>query len=115
MRRAAKTDATHAAIRDHLRSVGWSVFDASSLGKNFPDLVCSRLGFTALVECKSGEEHIAYRSLSEGQREFINSWQGSVVVGTTPEQVERELSARLLGFRLDQLRSEEAELDDYAP
>lgn len=113
MRRAAKTDTTHAAIRDHLRSVGWSVFDASPLGKSFPDLVCARLGFTALVECKSRND--AYRSLSEGQREFINSWQGAIVVANSPEQAERELTARLLGFRLEQLRSEEAELDGYTP
>lgn len=50
-------------------------------------------------------------SLNEAQRRFRDEWKGGYVVAATPEQAERELSARLLGFRLDQLRSEEMEVE----
>lgn len=40
-------------------------------------------------------------NLNEAQRRFRDEWAGSYVVAATPEQAERELSARLLGFRLE--------------
>lgn len=111
MRRAAKVDLSHKAIVEHLRNLGWSVWSTASLGGDFPDLVVARHGYTALVECKSGSEGGAEMKLSEGQREFRDKWQGAVVVAATPEQAERELSARLLGFRLEELRIAEAGVD----
>lgn len=104
MRRAAKVDAPHAAIANHLRRIGWSVSSTATVGGNFPDLVCARLGFTALVEVKSGSEDGAERKLTDGQREFRKAWQGCYIVAATPEQAERELSAALLGSRLGGLR-----------
>lgn len=107
--RAKKVDTTHGAIRDHLRAIGWRVYDTASVGSGFPDLVVSRLGFTALVECKSGSEAGAESELNEAQRRFRDGWQGSYVVAATPEQAERELSARLLGFRLEAYAASEVE------
>ena len=101
--RAKKVDTSHPAIRDHLRSIGWSVYSTASIGDDFPDLIVARHGFTALVECKTGLESRAETYLTEGQREFRDKWQGSYVVSSTPEQAERELAIRLLGFRLDAL------------
>lgn len=109
--RAKKVDTSHGAIRDHLRSIGWSVFSTATLGGDIPDLCVSRCGYTALVECKSGTEAQAEVRLTEGQREFRNEWQGAVVVAATPEQAERELAARYLGFRLEALRSDEEGVD----
>lgn len=110
MRRAAKVDLTHGAIRDHLRSIGWRVY-ATPIGGGFPDLIVSRCGFTALVECKSGSEAGAEMDLNEAQRRFRDNWQGAFIVAATPEQAERELAARFLGFRLEELRISEEELD----
>lgn len=105
---SGKRDATHNAIAAHLRSISWSVVDTGSVGKNFGDLVVSRLGYTAVVECKSGSDRSAEVQLTEGQREFRNQWQGGYVVASTPEQAESELAARLLGFRLEALKTEDA-------
>lgn len=60
-----------------------------------------------MVECKSGSEESAEGNLSEGQRRFRDAWQGAVVVAATPEQAERELAARLLGFRLEMMAMDE--------
>ena len=109
--RAKKVDKTHAAIRDHLRSIGWRLFDTSAVGRGFPDFICARGGFTALLECKSGSEAGAEMNLNELQRRFRDEWPGSYVVAATPEQAERELAARLLGFRLEELRISEEGLD----
>jgi len=39
MRRAAKTDANHAAIRQDLRALGFDVMDCYQLGQGRPDMV----------------------------------------------------------------------------
>lgn len=109
--RAKKVDRTHGAIRDHLRAIGYSVWDSSAVGGGFPDLVVARCGFTALVECKSGSEAGAEMELNEAQRRFRDAWQGSFVVAATPQQAERELSARFLGFRLEELRMAQEGVD----
>lgn len=41
MRRAAKTDRNHAAVRDELRALGWTVEDCASFGEGWPDLYLS--------------------------------------------------------------------------
>lgn len=112
MRRAAKVDTTHGAIREHLRANGWAVFDTAGVGNNFPDLVVSRGGYTALVECKSCSEVSAESELTEGQRRFRDKWQGAVVVAATPAQAERELAERYLGFRLEALAIEDAQCSE---
>lgn len=53
-RYAARTDETHAAIRDGLRALGYCVRDTARLGQGHPDLVVnSRRGVTVWFEVKS--------------------------------------------------------------
>jgi hypothetical protein len=52
MRYAAKTDTTHAEIRDALRQLGWHVIDTSKCG-GFVDLVVRRGESVYLIECKT--------------------------------------------------------------
>lgn len=115
MRRAAKVDESQTRIVSHLRKTGWRVCLTHAVGGGTPDAFVSRLGYTSALEIKSGSEAGAAMNLNEAQRRFRDEWQGGYVVAATPEQAERELCCRLLGFRLEQLRVEEAELDDYAP
>jgi len=84
--RAKKVDNTHGQIRDHLRAVGWGVFDSHDLGRDFADLVVARRGFTALVECKSGR-----KKLRPGQESFARWWPGVYVKANTPQEAELQL------------------------
>lgn len=52
MRRAARTDATHAEIRDTLRELGCDVLDTSNY-PGFVDLLVLRRGALHLVEAKT--------------------------------------------------------------
>ena len=94
MRRAARTDANHAAIRDALRKAGASVVDTSSVGGGFPDLV---VGFVLcrpwavmrvnyLVEVKDGTRRPSERELTPAQREFSASWRGQWVKGESVDE-----------------------------
>ena len=75
MRRAARVDENHGDIRDELRKLGVTVFDASNVGQGFPDLVCSYGGFTMLVEVKMPKG-----SLTPDQVRFKADWQGVVAI-----------------------------------
>ncbi len=72
---AKRRDTTHAEVRDTLRQAGYTVFDAGSVGGDFPDLVVGAHGFTFLVEVKSPGG-----KLSAGQRRFSDGWRGGPVV-----------------------------------
>ena len=77
MRRAARTDKTHASIRDELREAGFSVADTSALGKSFPDLVAGKHGINILIECKTPRgRKTALERFSEDQTEFRAAWRG---------------------------------------
>lgn len=84
--RAKKVDGNHGQIRDHLKAVGWAVFDSHDMGRNFPDLVAARRGFTCLIECK-----MPGRPLKPGQQEFARSWPGVVIKATSPKDAELQL------------------------
>lgn len=84
-RRAAKTDETHAEIRDALRKAGCGVFSLGVIGNGVPDLCVGYGGYVALVECKTGK-----RGLRESQIEFIKNWPGVVIVARTGEEAVRE-------------------------
>ena len=84
--RAKKVDAHHAAIRQHLRSVGWRVFDTSAVGRGFPDLLVARRGFMALVEVKVGNAR-----LNQLQKEFRLTWPGVNIQANSPEDAELQL------------------------
>ena len=109
--RAKKVDRVQSEIISHLRQNGWRVCLTHVVGGGAPDAFVSRLGFTSALEIKSGSEAGAEADLNEAQRRFRDAWKGSFVVAATPEQAERELSARLLGFRIEELRMAEADLD----
>lgn len=82
MRRAARTDSTHATIRDRLRQAGFSVMDTSQLGRYFPDLVAGKHGITVLIEAKSPKKVRKTKGdgLSAGQTNFKEQWRGSAVI-----------------------------------
>jgi hypothetical protein len=71
---AKKVDANHSVIVKTLRELGCSVFDTSSVGRGFPDLVVSRKGATALVEVKAN----AKSKFTPAQQAFLLNWQGTV-------------------------------------
>ena len=74
-RYAARRDTTHADVRDGLRQAGYSVFDAGSVGGDFPDLVVGAHGLTFLIEVKSPGGKV-----SEGQSRFAANWRGGPVL-----------------------------------
>lgn len=99
-RHAARVDTTHAAVRDGLRALGWSVIDTSAAGiEALPDLIvgigASRLPFPPdslargaictgevyMIEVKSPKGR-----LSTGQQEFTWEWRGNYIVAETAEE-----------------------------
>ena len=97
---ARRTDTTHAEIRDGLRTAGFFVADTSGVGNGFPDLVISRNGFMALVECKT-RRHTGKRArqtaldrLGAAQKTFRDDWKGPPVI------VAYSLEAVLFDFHL---------------
>jgi len=93
--RAKKVDANHAEIVDHLRSIGWSVWNTSAVGRGFSDVVVARLRHTALVEIKSGKSEP-----NDLQRRFRDKWQGAYFVVRSPQDAEKQLSLWLLSHRI---------------
>lgn len=101
-----RVDTTHAAVRDGLRDLGWSVADTSALGDSFPDLVvgvgASRLPFPPdprargalctgdvfLVEVKSPAG-----KLEDGQQAFAWEWRGNYIVAETAEEAASAIQA----------------------
>ena len=82
--RAAKVDNTHREIVRALVQIGCSVFGIQAVGRGVPDLVASRGGFTALIECKTGRE-----KLNAAQERFHAEWQGVVIVARSGEEAVR--------------------------
>jgi hypothetical protein len=91
MRRAAKVDGNHETTVHHLRSVGWGVFSTAALGRDFPDLVVARDGWTALLEIKCGTT-INDRRLTYGQALFHAYWPGVVIKADSPEDAASQLA-----------------------
>ena len=73
---ARKVDLNHQDIVKTLRSLGASVFDASGIGRGFPDLVVGIHNKTVLVEIKSDEK----KKFTQAQLNFMENWKGSSVV-----------------------------------
>jgi Holliday junction resolvase len=72
---AKKVDLNHKEVVEKFRELGASVFDASGVGRGFPDIVVGYNGQTVLVEIKSGER----KRFSEAQLKFMAEWKGSAV------------------------------------
>lgn len=73
MRRAAKTDANHAEIRQALRAAGWTVVDLSAVGRGVPDLLCAKQGRIELVEVKDGRKPSSARKLTPDETHFMTT------------------------------------------
>ena len=73
---ARKVDLNHQDIVKTLRSLGASVFDASGIGRGFPDLVVGIYDKTVLVEIKSDEK----KKFTQAQLDFMAKWKGSSIV-----------------------------------
>jgi Holliday junction resolvase len=72
---AKKVDENHKIIVQRFRELGASVFDASGVGRGFPDILVGFNNQTALVEIKSGEK----KKFTEPQLKFMAEWKGSSV------------------------------------
>lgn len=93
--RAAKVDHTHREIARALVSAGCSVFGTQALGRGVPDLVASRGGFTALVECKTGRG-----KLNAAQERFHAEWQGALIVARSGEEaVQKFMEAKVAALK----------------
>jgi len=73
---AKKVDLNHTEIVKTFRDLGATVFDASGIGRGFPDIVLGYNNITCLVEIKSGEK----KKFTEAQLKFMSEWKGSSVV-----------------------------------
>jgi hypothetical protein len=83
MRRAAKTDATQAAIVDALRRVGVAV---EYIKEPVDLLCCDQRGNLYLLEVKN---KAGKNQLTKKQAEFLSRWPGQVYLVRTPEEAVR--------------------------
>ena len=92
MRRAARTDANHAAIVRELRQCGLAVLDLSRVGQGCPDLLVAsrRSDLQVLVEVKT-----AKGKLTPDELEFFEDWPGPLrIVARCAEDVLAWFEAR---------------------
>ncbi len=82
MRRAAKVDLNQQEIVRVLRAAGFTVRHTHTIGQGFPDLVVGRLETNLLVEVKRPGE-----KLTADEREFFDTWRGSVIIAHDAEDV----------------------------
>ncbi len=75
----AKKDANHAEIVAALRKCGVGVFDASDIGRGFPDLICGHRQLTHLVEIKNEKTPYGRAGLNEKQKKWARKWTGGPV------------------------------------
>jgi len=74
-----------------LRRFGFTVLDLSKVGEDCPDAAIGRNGITSLLEVKTPRGLIGSYRISEGQKEFAQSWRGSeIIYGHKAESVTRE-------------------------
>lgn len=81
MRRAARTDANHAAIRDALRKAGRPVKDLSHVGGGVPDLLTMATdGRLVFIEVKNPKMVPSARKLTAHEQRFADKFPVSVVL-----------------------------------
>jgi Holliday junction resolvase len=76
--RNARADANQPEIVKAFRSLGWVVAHTHTVGKGFPDIVCSKAGVTILVEIKDGSKPPSARKLTADEAEFHANWEGAL-------------------------------------
>ena len=96
MKWAARSDGNQQPIVDFLRGNDWSVRVTSRVGQGFPDLVCARMSFTALVEVKDPTKPKRDQQLTPDQVEFHRGWPGVVLTAYSPEDALAKLNAALV-------------------
>ena len=102
MRRAAKRDANHTDVADHLQANGWSVLDVASLASAGCDLVVAkryavgRPGFCALVEVKNGELPPSARQLTTNEQEVHDGWEGAYIIALSGPDALTKLNAAMV-------------------
>lgn len=82
MRRAARTDANHAEIREAFRALGCSVVDLSRVGAGCPDLLVGHGGENWLIEVKTEKGE-----LTADQIKFRDAWRGHWYVVRSVDEV----------------------------
>lgn len=112
MRRAARTDENHSAVRDGLRRCGYRVHDTHQLGEGFPDfLVGAPWGELFLLEVKNPDKPPSARQLTADEAEFHSRWRRfPVLVALTVEDAIDQMRRRrrpwsALARRHDRLRA----------
>ena len=93
MKRAAKIDGNHNAIRDYLEAIGCSVLSLAATGKGCPDLLVGRRAINVLIEVKDPAQPKNKQKLTPDQVEFHNRWRGQVSVARTPQEAEAIVNA----------------------
>jgi hypothetical protein len=86
-RSICKVDSNQPEIVATFRQLGWSVKTTHQLGEGFPDLVCGKSGFNALVEVKDGLLSPSKRKLTPDEAEFHASWNGPIYIIESVEDV----------------------------
>jgi len=93
MRRAARLDANHNQVREHLEANGYSVVSLAPVGHDIPDLLVAKERFSALVEVKDGQKPPSKRKLSDGQKSFRETWRGVVITALNETHALMQLEA----------------------
>ena len=83
---AAKVDVNHAAIRDTLRQMGFTVLDTARQG-GFCDLVAMRHGRITLIEVKTHQSKRGTVRLTESQQALIRDGWPLQVLSTVDEAI----------------------------
>lgn len=95
MRRFARIDDNQREIVELFRKLGFSVVMLHQVGNGCPDIMLGKHGVNTLVELKDGNKSPSKRKLTDGQKEFHESWQGEVFI------VKSKAEAILLAQELD--------------
>ena len=76
MRKYARQDGNHKAIRSAFERLGCSVADLSPLGDGRPDLLIGFAGLCLCVEVKDGSKPPSARKLTPDEERFRMDWKG---------------------------------------
>lgn len=82
MRRASRTDANHAQIKNAFLRLGFSVHDTHTVGGGFPDLAVAKHRQTLLIEIKTDKG-----KLGPSQYSFRSTWRGDIYTVRTVNDV----------------------------
>ena len=95
-RRAARRDANHRDVGDHLRGLGWSVLDLADAGEGVPDYAVAKDGWAALLEVKDCNKPPSARRLTPKEQAVKDSWDGPYIVALDPLDAIAQLALALL-------------------